>query len=302
VTNTNGTVMTPAQIQAIAAEGLLDRVVFSIDGATPESYRKYRVGGSFTKAFGKMKALADACRAAGTWQQYVGDTQGQVQIAWQYILFEWNDSDEEVALARKLAKEIGIPIEWTITSGYGASKRFDHRSALAASLMDPPTSFIHLAANTDIDESLKDRGMGSIFDYCIIEADCDLLELPYAGDGYRADFRSDRSFIDAPAGSRVTFNVNVVNKAKQHFDPEHPNYLRLGVLLKNWSGQTIEELAGVKLSSKAAIPGGRERLSIPVHLPAQPGEYRLALDVVHEFVFWFHDRGSQPLTCNVRVE
>jgi hypothetical protein len=37
VTNTNGTVMTPEQIRAIATESLLDQAVFSIDGATAES-------------------------------------------------------------------------------------------------------------------------------------------------------------------------------------------------------------------------------------------------------------------------
>jgi len=163
VTNTSGTVMTPGLIHAIATEGLLDRVVFSIDGATPESYKKYRVGGSFEKAYGKMKALADACRAAGTWRQYVHDTQGIVQISWQYILFEWNDSDEELLLARELARSIEIPIEWVITSGYGASKRFLHGSADAWRLMDPPDSFIHMAANADIDNRLKERGIENIY-------------------------------------------------------------------------------------------------------------------------------------------
>ena len=164
-TSTNGTVMTPALIKAIATEGLMDRVVFSIDGATPESYKKYRIGGSFDKAYGKMKALIEQCRAAGTWRQYSGySTEGIVNVAWQYIIFEWNDSDEEIALARKLAKEIGVPIEWTITSGYGASKRFLPGSALEKSLMDPPESFIHLASNTDIEEKLKARGIKTIYD------------------------------------------------------------------------------------------------------------------------------------------
>jgi sulfatase maturation enzyme AslB (radical SAM superfamily) len=138
VTNTNGTVLTPGQIQAIATESLLHRVVFSIDGATAESYRKYRVGGTFSKAFGKMNALIEACRVAGTWKKYVTSPDGQVQITWQYILFEWNDSDEELALARELAQKIGVPIEWVITSGYGASKRFLHGSADAKRLMEPP--------------------------------------------------------------------------------------------------------------------------------------------------------------------
>src|SRR5262249_4141221 len=114
-------VMTPAQIHAIATESLMDRVVFSIDGATPESYCKYRVGGSFSKTHGKMRALVDACRAAGTWRKHVSDRPRRVQITWQYILFEWNDSDEELRTARELARAIDIPIEWVITSGYGAS-------------------------------------------------------------------------------------------------------------------------------------------------------------------------------------
>jgi Radical SAM superfamily len=163
VTNTNGTVMTPEQIRAIATESLLDRVVFSIDGAYAESYRKYRIGGSFSKAFGKMKALADACRAAGTHCKYSPGVSGSVQITWQYILFEWNDSDEELALARELAQSVDVPIEWIITSGYGASKRFLHGSAEAMRLMDPPDFFIHMAANADIDGRLKERGIENIY-------------------------------------------------------------------------------------------------------------------------------------------
>jgi Radical SAM superfamily/Iron-sulfur cluster-binding domain len=163
VTNTNGTVMTPEQIRAIANESLLDRVVFSIDGATTESYRQYRIGGSFSKAFGKMKALADACRIAGTRCKYSPGLPGSVQITWQYILFEWNDGDDELALARQLARSIDVPIEWVITSGYGASKRFLHGSAEAMRLMDPPDSFIHMAANADIDVRLKDRGIDNIY-------------------------------------------------------------------------------------------------------------------------------------------
>ena len=102
----------------------MDRVIFSIDGADPASYRKYRVGGDLYKALNKMKALVDACQAAGTRRQYGIEPPGGVNIAWQYILFEWNDSEEELAKAQEIAKSIGVPIEWVITCGYGASKRF----------------------------------------------------------------------------------------------------------------------------------------------------------------------------------
>src|SRR5262249_59097652 len=81
-------VMTPAQIHAIATESLMDRVVFSIDGATPESYCKYRVGGSFPKTLGKMRALVDACRAAGTWRKHVSDRPRRAKNTPIYILIE----------------------------------------------------------------------------------------------------------------------------------------------------------------------------------------------------------------------
>ncbi len=58
-TSTNGLALTRDRIEAIAAEALLDRIVFSIDGARDESYRRYRVGGRFDRAFASLEALAD---------------------------------------------------------------------------------------------------------------------------------------------------------------------------------------------------------------------------------------------------
>jgi len=66
-------------------------------------------------------------------------------------------------LARELARSIEVPIEWVITSGYGASKRFLHGSADGRRLMDLPDSFIHMAANADIDNRLKERGIENIY-------------------------------------------------------------------------------------------------------------------------------------------
>ena len=304
ITNTNGTVLTPALIKAIATEGLFDRVVFSIDGATPESYKKYRIGGSFEKAYGKMKALIDACREAGTWRQYVTDSSGIVQVAWQYIIFEWNDSDEEIALAHKLAKKIGVPIEWTITSGYGASKRFVPGSALEKSLMVPPDSFIHLSSNADIDETLKARGLGAIFDYCEIEAECDLLKLPYSRffSGYRAIIRSDTTSLTTPVGAQIKLNIKVTNNTRCRWDISRDDFLSIGVRLTGGDTNGYRELTGVKLPDQIAMAGGSQRLSIPIELPRAPGNYMLILDVVQNGVCWFGQRGSSPLELSIHVQ
>ena len=57
-----------------------------------------------------------------------------MEIIWQYILFEWNDSDEELAEARRRAADIGVPLKWVFTHTEGASKRYTAGSEAAAQL------------------------------------------------------------------------------------------------------------------------------------------------------------------------
>src|SRR5882724_4122429 len=77
-------------------------------------------------ALANMEALVRACEQAGT--------ADRVEIIWQYILFEWNDSDEEVAETRRRAADIGVPLKWVFTHSEGASKRYTAGSEAAAQL------------------------------------------------------------------------------------------------------------------------------------------------------------------------
>ena len=59
------------------------------------------------KALANLAAMADEKRKAGRDVPFLN---------WRYILFNWNDSDEEMALARKMAVEIGVDrLCWEIT-------------------------------------------------------------------------------------------------------------------------------------------------------------------------------------------
>lgn len=53
-THTNGTAIPESWIKQIVADGLLNGISFSIDGACQDSYGKYRIGGSFDVAFNNM--------------------------------------------------------------------------------------------------------------------------------------------------------------------------------------------------------------------------------------------------------
>lgn len=97
--------------RAIIAERLLDWVTFSIDGCDNDSYRRYRIRGDFTTAFANLVRFHD--RAAGT----------GMRVTWQYVVFRWNDSDDQFARAIALAERHGIPIHFDFAHTWGRSRR-----------------------------------------------------------------------------------------------------------------------------------------------------------------------------------
>jgi hypothetical protein len=63
-TSTNGLALTDAQARRLVHSGI-DEVTFSIDGATADSYVKYRQRGRFDLAIATLRAMADEKRSAG---------------------------------------------------------------------------------------------------------------------------------------------------------------------------------------------------------------------------------------------
>src|SRR2546422_363621 len=98
----------------------LDVLRASIDGATPESYVKYRVGGSFERAIEFLRKLRDdrIC------------TRSALRVEWKYILFEWNDSDSEMRRAIELARELHVHLTFIRTHTPVRSLRFQIDLAL----------------------------------------------------------------------------------------------------------------------------------------------------------------------------
>lgn len=95
--------------ERIANSGL-ERLVVSIDGATQESYGRYRINGNLDHVLENMRAVVEAKKRAGT---------DLPHIAWQFLLFDHNQ--DEVARAQEMAKEIGIDEIYFMSAG----NRFD---------------------------------------------------------------------------------------------------------------------------------------------------------------------------------
>ncbi|MBU1148054.1 MAG: radical SAM protein, partial [Candidatus Omnitrophica bacterium] len=75
----------------------LDKVIVSIDGITPETYSKYRIGGDFEKAMGNMKLLIKKKRELESDKPY---------ISWQFLVFRHNE--HEIEGAKRMAREMGV--------------------------------------------------------------------------------------------------------------------------------------------------------------------------------------------------
>lgn len=96
----------------------LRKLRISADGAREESYRTYRRGGSFEKVLAFMTDASDCLRRTGS----------SAQIEWKYIIFEWNDSTEELSEAYQIAESLGCELSFFLASGYGESPRFNTES------------------------------------------------------------------------------------------------------------------------------------------------------------------------------
>ena len=116
-TSTNGLALSDAQARRLVHSGI-DEVTFSIDGATAESYVRYRQRGRFDVAIATLRAMADEKRKSGRDLPFLN---------WRYILFVWNDSDAEMSEARRLAADIGVDrLCWELTDHpeHAYSRRF----------------------------------------------------------------------------------------------------------------------------------------------------------------------------------
>ena len=105
-------------------ESGLDLLRLSIDGAFPETYSKYRVGGTLDAALDLMRNISDQRRRTGA----------SLRMEWKYLLFEWNDSDEEMLEAARLADEVDADLRFCLTHSPGRSNRIPDLTTLGSVL------------------------------------------------------------------------------------------------------------------------------------------------------------------------
>jgi hypothetical protein len=270
-TSTNGLAFTDDSVRRLVRSGI-DEVTFSIDGATPGSYARYRQRGDFDKAVRHLRAAAEEKRRLGL---------DVPVINWRYILFQWNDSVREMQLARRLAAETGADrLCWELT---------DHPEDSYSRRFAPGTSD-HAAIRHEV---WDDNNLGN----AIIGA------MPRARIAVR-DVRHGATIV-ARRATPLRLGARVRNLSQRPL-PAQASYgrrlVRLGAQLAGRDGTVIDrDFARARLAATIG-PGGWQDVTLDLQTPEQPGDYRLRFDLVSEGIDWFESCGSEVTEHAFRVE
>ena len=95
-TSLSSNLSVPFDAEALVLSGL-DYMIMSVDGATSESYGRYRQGGKFELAIENIRCLVAAKEK---------HNQATPTLAWQFLLFEHNK--HEIEQAKQMAHELGV--------------------------------------------------------------------------------------------------------------------------------------------------------------------------------------------------
>ena len=95
ITSTNGHFIRSREEAEDVVDSGLDEIIVSLDGATPETYVKYRVGGDFDRVTQGLRLLAEAKHRRAS---------GHPLVHLQFIVMKQNE--EEIDAARALARRL----------------------------------------------------------------------------------------------------------------------------------------------------------------------------------------------------
>jgi hypothetical protein len=250
----------PKRREALMQSGL-DEIVFSIDGARPDSYARYRVKGDFHKVLHNLRECVALKRRQGL---------RRPQIIWRYILFRWNDSDAEMREALELAREVGVDrFYWEIT---------DHPAGAPSQRYVPGTRDF---------ERIRHQVWG--WSHLGMRARLKLLDAPRRvrpAERFNLRVRARNDGHD-PWDQDHPLHKEFVRLGVQLLDG------RGTMLDRDWSRHFLPQ--------PQVCAGQEVLLDLPLEAPAQPGAYRLRVDGVLEGVTWFADVGSRPLELKLKV-
>ena len=297
-TSTNGLALTPEQARRLTHSGI-DEVTFSIDGASQPVYEQYRRRGSFDRAIATLGVMAEEKRRSGRDLPFLN---------WRYILFTWNDHDDELNRARRIAADIGVDrLCWEIT---------DHPENAYSRRFVPGSPDFEAIRH----EIWDDNNLGNAVPGAMPRARIEVLgaSLPTAARIAATWWALRRHMLGGsplhaagpglPLFARVSMPLQVrtrVHNLSTRPYPAQASYgrrlVRLGAQLCADDGTLLDRDYARAWLPQTLAPGGHADVPIEIPAPRQPGRYALKFDLVSEGIDWFERCGSDTTIKSLEV-
>jgi hypothetical protein len=269
-TSTNGLAFTEDKVRQLAHSGI-DEVTFSLDGASQEVYARYRQRGNLEKAIANLRALIDEKARNGRDVPFVN---------WRYILFNWNDHDEEMARAQQMAADLGVDrLCWEIT---------DHPEEAFSRRYAPGTPDHERIRHEIWDNNNLGNAIPGATPRAEIEVRTVLPDLPFL----------------ARASTPLTMTAHVKNLSTRPFRAQASygrRLVRLGAQLIAADGTILNRDHARAWLPADLAPGAESTVHIEVRAPETAGRYGLKFDLVSEGIDWFEACGSPTITRGLWV-
>jgi hypothetical protein len=122
-----------------------------------------------------------------------------------------------------------------------------------------------------------------------------------------ADYREEITALQTKSVLRVGEQVEMRFKVKNLGNATWPsvgfeNFRYQVNLGSHWIGNNTTIDAAHAGMNGDLMPGAETEITVKLTAPTKPGDYSLEIDMVHEGVTWFKDRGARPLVIPVKVQ
>jgi hypothetical protein len=232
---------------------------------------KYRQRGKFDVAMRNLRAMVDERRRTARDLPFLN---------WRYILFVWNDSDEEMNEARRMAAEIGVDrLCWEVT---------DHPEDSYSRRFVPGSADLEAIRRETWDDSNLGNAIPGATPRARIDVSTLVPGLP----------------LVARAGRPLTIRTRVRNLSTRAF-PAQATYgrrlVRLGAQLCDADGRLLNRDFARAWLPSTLESGSAADVGIEIAAPDARGRYRLKFDLVSEGIDWFERCGSETTSKTLVV-
>jgi SAM-dependent methyltransferase len=211
-------------------------------------------------------------------------------------------SPDMIRLAREINK-YGSRVTYEVNDGSlgrrlpEASVDFAY-STLVLQHVPPEVSSTYIR---DLVKSLRPGGL-FVFQLPASRADVPRGPVPMPESAYRARVAVARPIPpQLEASTAVDLLLDITNLTDTAWSQPDVGGIRAGNHWLDEAGEMVVQDDGRASLPSSVGPGGECRIQLEVRAPDRPGKYVLEVDVVHEGISWFSDRGSATARVTVDV-